>query len=580
MPPDLFDQFGVKPPETKAKPAETKTPDAPASADAQAGGDLFTQFKVAPPNAREAMRPRGAEVIEQTPGMKLPTSPGGAGNTLQTADDIMRNVAGGATFGGADKLAAFIDSQFGKGSYDELLAKQRQETEQSGDRLGPVGQFLAQAAGGMLTGSGLARQGLTLLGKLPATASLPMKMLAGSGEGSLYGAASGALHTDTGKLEDYLKNAGIGGLLGAATGSAVPAATAGVQKVITPFPTSDPVRAAAMKTLSNADVDVSAGVKTGSPKLRMAEDVVSKMPLGGPLPGQQMAQVTENVMKKAGIGGSGGAATPDVVAKGFETVGGKINALQKPYAVPVDDTLLNAAAKVESETKPLVEQGQQGPLQHFIDKITSSQQLSPDMAQAIRTQLNEAIKDATGQHQTGLIQLKNALDDALTRTMQKAGDDAGVEALKQARNQYAHLHILSDALSMSGAAGMKGELTPSALARAVQRSVGRKDFFSGSGDLNDLARASAGYLQPPKDSGTATREGYQNPAKWALGAAGRVGINNPVAQKYWGNQVAPPASGAQMQPSVPGLISAGAPPNMGPADRLMQSAWGLLGPRP
>jgi hypothetical protein len=485
---------------------------------------------------------------------------------LQFADDVVRNIASGATFGGADKLAAGLDSLFGKGSYDELLAKQRQETEAAGGRLGPVGTFLAQAGGGMLTGAALLRGGITLLGR---ATSLPQKILAGTGEGAAYGALSGALHTDTGNVEDYLKNAGTGGLLGGLTGGAISGVAAGVPRLITPFPTTDPVRAKAMQTLADAGVDVSAGVKTGAPKLRLAEDVVGKTPGGGPnVNDQQMAQVTQAVMKKAGIGG-GGAATPDVVDKGFDQVGGTINRLQKPYTLQVDDPLLNAAARVESETKPLVEQGQQGPLQHFIDKITSGEKLPPEMAQSIRTQLNEAIKDATGQHQRGLVQLKTALDQTLERAMQNAGDSAGVAALQLARNQYAHLHILSDALNASGAAGMRGELTPSALATAVRRSVGKTDFTRGQGDLNELARASAGYLQPPKDSFTSTREGYWNPARWALGLGGRLGLNNPLMQKYWGNQALPiQPSGAAIQPAVPGLVS-----TLGPADRIMQ---GLL----
>lgn len=484
------------------------------------------------------------------------------------AEDVMTRAASSLSFGTAEKMSALIDSQLGKGSYDELLKKRREETAQAGDRLGPVGAFLADVAGGALTGAALGRVGLTLLGRLPATAPLPMKILAGSAEGGLYGAASGAGHTDTGKAEDYYQNMKVGGLLGAATGGIVTGAASALPRLVTPFPTTDPVRAKAMQTLADAGVDVSAGTKTGSPKLRMAEDVVSKVPLGGDTTaGAQMAQVTQAVMKKAGIGG-GGAATPDVVEAGFNTVGGKIGSLQRPYTLDVDGPLLNAAAKVEAETKPLVAEGFQKPLQHFIDKITGQQQLTPELAQATRTQLNTAIKEATDPaYRRGLLELKSALDETLERAMQKAGDHAGVAELQLARNQYAHLHILADALGASGAAGMRGELTPSALATAVSRSVGgKKDFFRGEGDLNDLARASAGYLQPPRDSGTATREGYQNPAKWLLGAAGRIGINNRFAQGYLGNQALPVApSGAQLQPPVAGLV--------GPADKIIQ---GLL----
>jgi hypothetical protein len=490
-------------------------------------------------------------------------------------EDVLTRAASSLSFGTAEKAKAAIRSTLGEGAYDELLAKYREETKQAGDRLGPVGAFLADVGGGVLSGSAIAKVGLPLLGKLtimgrlPATASLPMKMLAGGAEGSLYGAASGAGHTDTGQIKDYLHNAEIGGLLGGVTGAALPVATAGVQRVITPFPTTDPVRARAMQTLADAGVDVSAGTKTGSPKLRMAEDILAKQPLGGPnLTDEQMAQVTRSVMEKAGITGPR-VATPDVVKDGFNTVGGKINSLQKPYAVPVDDTLLNTAAKVESDVLPRVGRDNKGAVQYYIDKITNAEKLTPDMAQSIRSDLLKDIRGAEGAHQEALIELKNGLDDALARTMQKAGDDAGVVALNEARNQYAHLHILSDALNRSGAAGMRGELTPSALAAALKSSVGKVGFTKGEGDLNDLARASAGYLQPSKDSGTSTREGYWNPARYALGAGGRLAINNPVMQKLWGNQAAAtPVPPSLLQAPVAGAANA-AGANPGPADRIM-----------
>ncbi|CAB5194793.1 hypothetical protein UFOVP167_27 [uncultured Caudovirales phage] len=148
-------------------------------------------------------------------------------NVGQYYDDLVRKIASGATFNTADKLAAGGNALFGAGSYNENLAQERQRTKESGERLGGMAAP-AEAIGGVMTGAGLGKAGLSLIGRYGPNFGLLGNMGLGAGEGFLYGAAHGAGSTDTGNVFDYAKNAAEEGAKGAAFGALVPPLVSGV----------------------------------------------------------------------------------------------------------------------------------------------------------------------------------------------------------------------------------------------------------------------------------------------------------------------------------------------------------------
>ena len=91
----------------------------------------------------------------------------------------------------------------GKGSYDENLKKNREETEAAGQRLGTAGTIASDLAGGVGGASAFGKAGITLLGRLAPTAGLGLRTAAGAAEGAAYGAAQGAGHTDTSSVSGY-----------------------------------------------------------------------------------------------------------------------------------------------------------------------------------------------------------------------------------------------------------------------------------------------------------------------------------------------------------------------------------------
>ena len=286
------------------------------------------------------------------------------------AKDVMTRAASSLSFGTIEKASAKLNEMLGKGTYDENLKANRAETEAAGQRLGIAGSLASDLAGGVGSVSALGKAGVTLLGRLAPTAGLGLRTAAGAVEGAGYGAAQGAGHTDTGNIADYGKNALEGAKTGALIGGAAPVVLGAVGKAITPFATS-PARQAAVRTLTDAGVPVSAGDRTGNATLRTAEDTIAKLPLGTAISknpsAESMPALTQAVAIKAGLP-AGEVPTADVLNKGFNTVGAKIGSIQKAYPVHVDQPLLDEVANTSSDI-PLLEAGRQGSAKYFVDKI-------------------------------------------------------------------------------------------------------------------------------------------------------------------------------------------------------------------
>lgn len=184
--------------------------------ESQASMDARGQLSAMTQNPAKAM-------YDQMPGWQKP---------LQAADDVVRTLANGMTFGFADKIAA--------GGDPERLAMERAMTQAAKDRSSGAGTA-AEIVGNIATGSGLARQGATLAGRFGTGAMEGMKGLAARTglmgvEGAGYGVAS-ALGND--------QNVGTGAAIGALGGTAGnllgEGLSAGVSKVAGAFNKKPPM---------------------------------------------------------------------------------------------------------------------------------------------------------------------------------------------------------------------------------------------------------------------------------------------------------------------------------------------------
>jgi len=168
----------------------------------------------------------------------------------QAADDVARLVAGGMTFGYADKIAGYLG---GEGTEAE-----RARTEAARQRAGSAGTA-AELVGAVATPVGLASRGATVAGRLGTGAMTGAKGLAArSALMGLEGAGYGAL-TAAGNDQDISTGAQLGALGGAAGNLAGEAISAGVSKIAGVFnkkptiPQLDDIEAAAKQARARAD---------------------------------------------------------------------------------------------------------------------------------------------------------------------------------------------------------------------------------------------------------------------------------------------------------------------------------------
>ncbi len=163
----------------------------------------------------------------------------------QKVDDFVRGAADVATFGAADEIAAGLSSAVGSGTYEENLEYER-ERNKAAD---PVAYGAGQVAGGLGTGLGLARQGVTFL--RGAQRTLPSLAGRGAAEGAAYGAAQGFGRGEGGAGEramEATRGAATGALTGAALGGLLRGITRGKN-----IPTADAVRQQATKAYQAAE---------------------------------------------------------------------------------------------------------------------------------------------------------------------------------------------------------------------------------------------------------------------------------------------------------------------------------------
>lgn len=472
-------------------------------------------------------------------------------NVLAKVNDAVRVAANEASLGLADRLAAATSS----GTYDENLKKEREKSHAAEESLGdaalPV--KLAGGIGSALVGSAALR-GAPLIGNFftgarAAGAPAALRYGAAAGEGALFGGAQGVGQTYSGVPSDYIENGLLGVGLGAGLGSLAQAGSDILSRVMRGvFEAPSPTYRRRLATLDAEGVPVSAGIRTGNPTLKLAEDIAGKRPLGGPnINADAMDEVTRAALRRSGVHaprGSDVVADDVVLGRAFDHAGNRINAIQRRYPVQVDQQFLNDIATVEQMVPALLERGPA--VQRFVDRLSSQGTWTPEEAQLLRTQLLTAIRGERGPNanyevRRALTGLQGALDEALERQVLATGPVSDVNMLREARRHYANTSTLADAISRSGASGDLGVLTPSALRNATAASQGKRNATLGRGNMTDLGAASRPLLKSPPDSFTNTREGVANPAYWLQGLMLRAGVNNPLAQRFWGRTLPPGA---------------------------------------
>lgn len=163
-------------------------------------------------------------------------SPENRGSLAREIDSAVRGAADIMSFGLADELAAAGGAATGIGGdfgdYDRNLRVQRIIQSQR-DIADPKASMAGRIAGGVTQGVGMAKSGLSLLGRLPATAGLGARVGAGAAEGAAYGGLYG-LGSGEGAADRLAGGAG-GAVAGGMIGGAIPVVASGVKAAAKPI---------------------------------------------------------------------------------------------------------------------------------------------------------------------------------------------------------------------------------------------------------------------------------------------------------------------------------------------------------
>ena len=498
------------------------------------------------------------------------------------AEAVTRGAAQGATFGFADEMAGaaaaspipgsaagkttlgsfsapdviaggarMLANRFGFGSGGSEAYTAERNRVRSGNE-SALNERPYSYMGGQLVGA-LAGTA-PLAGAVGQAASLAGNVARGGATGAILGAAQGAGEAD--ELSNVPTEAAKGAGVGLAVGGAAPAIIAGAQRVVSPI-RATPERQSLVDVLRREGVDLTAGQRTGSKPLMWAESTFGDMPGAGgkaaEIQNRQGQQFTQAVMRRTGSDAS--LATPEAMEKTVSRLGQKFDDLAARNTLQMDQKLAQDVVGAVREYEAVVSPSQRAPLvdkifNDFVEYAKGGGKIDGAAYQKFRSDIETAARKSTdGQLSGTLRSIKDALDDAMERSIPAGSPDAG--AWGEVRRQYRNLIPIEKAAAGAGERSAEGYISPAQLRNAVVNQ-GRRNYVRGQGDLADLSRAGTVMNQLP-NSGTAPRSWMQglaggagiasgDPATFIAAAAGpsllgRALMSGP-AQGYLGNQVA------------------------------------------
>lgn len=425
---------------------------------------------------------------------------------------------------------------------------------------GEYAQTVGEFAPGILGGpGGLVRRGLTQV-VAPAVTSETAGQIAKGTAAEPYMRVAGAL--------------------------AAPLALAGARRAITPLPAAAE-RTNLANTLRGEGVDLTAGQATGRKPLQWAESAFGDMPGSGGRAARTMENQNEQFTNAAlrRVGENADRATPTVVDNAFTRIGNDFETVGRRNVVVADPHLGHDLNTVRNEYNNLVGPTQRAPvventINDIGDIITQNGgHITGQQYNALTSRLARQARGANADPQLGeaLRGTREALDDAMERSLRASGNTADLETLRTARNQYRNLMVVEKAATGAGSNAAEGLISPSQLRNAVVQQS-RRSYARGQGDFADIARAGEAILKPLPQSGTAPRQNLQHVLALLGGAAGgaaggfpgaaagivapamagRALMSGPV-QAYLGNQLLLPGQRDTAAQSIARALLASSP---------------------
>lgn len=274
------------------------------------------------------------------------------------------------------------------------------------------------------------------------------------------------------------------------------------RRVISPFGGADPARLALADRLRDAGVDVTAGQRLGREALTRREQLTTAGQSVVERQGEQFTRAALNT-----IGETADRATPEVMRAARERIGSVFDDVSRGVDVDVSGALVRELRGAMDDYAQLTTRANQAPaVSNIVRQVnTLANRGDPIPAGRLitwRSNLSSLTRSSDQATREAAIRAMNALDDALASTLTTMGREGDVAALTTARQQYRDFLAIERAVAGAGQDTAVGIISPPQLRSAIA-AQGRRSYVSGErGDLGDLARAGAGILTRPTNSGT------------------------------------------------------------------------------
>lgn len=366
---------------------------------------------------------------------------------------------------------------------------------------GPL-DYAARGAGAGLIAAPLAVAGAGGVGEALSGAASSVASGAGAGAGSYAGeklAPQG--YENVGSL--------IGGLIG---GAGAPAA----KESLAARARMEPESAALAENAMNKGIPLSVPQLSGSWLTKTIADLTGRLPFSGAqhFAGTQQQAFNRAVADTFGEGGIGAnKITPELLQRARDRLGDVFDRVAARTNVKFDPQLGNDLSNIITSAPQVITPEEMSPitrqLQNIVGKVQPGGVITGSAYQALTrkgTPLDLAIQSRNPNISQFATQIRGALDDALQRSA--SPDD--LTALQQARTQWKALRTVEPltmkADTVAGPSPATGDISPSTLMGAVQRSYRNAPTAQlGEIPLKDLAQIGQRFLKEPKSSGTAER---------------------------------------------------------------------------
>lgn len=432
-----------------------------------------------------------------------------AGDIFRFADNVVRMLASGASFGLIDKGAALANAAFGKGSYEKNAAEELARSK-TFEEENPYIAIPAQIAGGIGTAIALGpfSQGI----RAP---NIAKTIIGGGGAG---GAAAFG-QSENPSAEDIRK----GGMSGAALGAAIPiagqAVMKGGSKLMNAIAGTSPERATLAQRAAEMGIPLSAAQVGESTFPKYLESVLDKLPMvyRGTARTEQHPAFTSAVART--FGESADKITPEVMDRAKTRLGKEFNRLAEGITIQADDAFRSRLAAIQDEAAQVLGDSEVKPILNQIGNISSKITdgiLDGKVYQALTRKgapLDRALSSADPNIKYYAGQVREALDEA----MQKSISPDAAAQLRNARLQYKNMKTVEDLVEKS----TDGLLSPALLMNEVRKSY-KNMAYQGAGEIGDLAKIGQTFLKSPPTSGTSERLGIM-----AALAGGGASLANP-----------------------------------------------------